>query len=131
MFLLWEGQLSLTVAVAVRPFSLNIWYDKHRFDTYHPQDVRALQTMLTGIVAHPDQRLEDLPLLTEAERYQLLVGGMIPRLTIQDQCIHQLFEAQVERSPDAIAVVFEDQQLTYRELNAKANQLAHHLQSLG
>ena len=49
----------------------------------------------------------------------------------QDSCIHHLFEAQVERSPDAVAVVFEDEQLTYRELNARANQLAHHLQSLG
>jgi non-ribosomal peptide synthetase component F len=48
-----------------------------------------------------------------------------------DKCVHQLFEAQVERSPDAVAVVFEDRQLTYRELNAKANQLAHYLQKLG
>ena len=43
----------------------------------------------------------------------------------RDKCIHELFEEQVERTPDAIAVVFEDQQLTYRELNSKANQLAH------
>jgi len=76
--------------------------------------------MLTGIVAHPDQRLEDLPLLTEAERYQLLVEWNNTQADYsKDQCIHQLFEAQVERSPDAIAVVFEDQQLTYRELNAR------------
>jgi non-ribosomal peptide synthetase component F len=47
------------------------------------------------------------------------------------QCIHELFEAQVERSPDTVAVVCQDQQLTYRELNQRANQLAHHLQSLG
>ncbi|MEK0194233.1 AMP-binding protein [Microcoleus anatoxicus PTRS1] len=49
----------------------------------------------------------------------------------KDLGIHQLFEAQVERSPDAVAVVFEDQHLTYRELNCRANQLAHHLQTLG
>ena len=49
----------------------------------------------------------------------------------QDACIHQLVEAQVERTPDAVAVVLEDQQLTYRELNTRANQLAHHLQALG
>ncbi|MBR8834561.1 MAG: amino acid adenylation domain-containing protein [Stigonema ocellatum SAG 48.90 = DSM 106950] len=49
----------------------------------------------------------------------------------QDACIHQLFEAQVNRTPDAVAVVFEDQLLTYRELNCRANQLAHHLQVLG
>jgi amino acid adenylation domain-containing protein/non-ribosomal peptide synthase protein (TIGR01720 family) len=123
----------LTVAVAVRPFSLNIWYDKHRFDTCTIRRMLGhLQTMLTGIVANPDQRLEDLPLLTEAERHQLLVEWNDTQADYpKDQCIHQLFEAQVERSPDAIAVVFEDQQLTYRELNAKANQLAHHLRALG
>ena len=51
--------------------------------------------------------------------------------TKSDKCVHQLFEAQVERKPDTVAVVFEDRQLTYRELNAKANQLAHYLQKLG
>jgi amino acid adenylation domain-containing protein len=49
----------------------------------------------------------------------------------RDKCVHQLFEAQAERTPDAIAVVFEDQQLTYRELNERSNQLAHHLRKLG
>src|SRR2546425_6759049 len=45
-------------------------------------------------------------------------------------CIHELFEIQVERTPDALALVFEDEQLTYRELNRRANQLAHHLRTL-
>ena len=49
----------------------------------------------------------------------------------QDSCIHQLFEAQVERTPDAAALVFEDQSLTYQELNCRSNQLAHHLNFLG
>jgi len=56
---------------------------------------------------------------------------MTPRPYRIDQCVHQLFEAQVERTPDAIAVVFENQQLTYRELNQQANCLAHYLQRLG
>lgn len=90
------------------------------------------QTLVASILANPDQRLENLQLLTDAEKQQLLVewndtGADYP----QNQCVHQLFEAQVEQTPDAVAVVFEDQQLTYRELNAKANQLAHHLQKLG
>ena len=90
------------------------------------------QMMLEGIAANPDQRLSELPLLTEAERYKLLVewnntGVDYPR----DKCIHELFEEQVEKTPDAIAVVFEDQQLTYRELNTKANQLAHYLRKQG
>ena len=49
----------------------------------------------------------------------------------EDKTIHQLFEEQVERTPDAIAVVFEDQSLTYRQLNQRSNQLAHYLQTLG
>ena len=90
------------------------------------------QTLLEGIVAHPERRLGELPLLTEAERHQLLVEwNETSSDSPKDQCIHQLFEAQVERTPEAIAVIFEDQQLTYHELNVRANQLAHHLQRLG
>jgi amino acid adenylation domain-containing protein/non-ribosomal peptide synthase protein (TIGR01720 family) len=94
--------------------------------------VGHLQQLLSGIVANPEQRLDALPLLTEAERHQLLMEwNNTQAVDTQHMCIHQLFEAQVERTPDAIAVVFEDQQLTYRELNARANQLAHYLQKLG
>ena len=90
------------------------------------------QQLLEGIVANPDRPLSELPMLTEAERQQLLVEWNQTQVDYpKDYCIHELFEAQVERTPDAIAVVFEDQQLTYRELNAKANQLAHYLQTLG
>ncbi len=90
------------------------------------------RTLLDAVVADPERRLSDLPLLCETERQQLLVewNGFetdCPR----DLCIHQLFEAQVERTPDAIAVVFESEQLTYGELNRRVNQLAHHLRALG
>ena len=76
--------------------------------------------------------MSNLPLLTIAERQQLLVEwnrteAPYPR----DRCLHQLFEEQVDRAPDAIAVVFEDKQLSYRQLNERANRLAHHLQRLG
>jgi amino acid adenylation domain-containing protein len=90
------------------------------------------QTLLEAIVADPEQRLSDFPLLTEAERQQLLVEWNDTKTdNPQDLCIHQLFEAQVERTPDAIAVVFEAEQLTYGELNRRANRLAHHLRALG
>src|SRR3990172_5937896 len=90
------------------------------------------QRLLEGIVANPEQRISDLPLLTEAERKQLLVEWNGTKADYpKDKCIHELFEAQVERTPEAIAVVFEDKQLTYSELNARANQLAHHLRALG
>ena len=69
-------------------------------------------------------------MLTEKERLRLNswndTDADYPR-----GCIHNLFEAQAERTPDAVAIVFEDEQLTYRQLNAKANQLARYLQGLG
>jgi amino acid adenylation domain-containing protein len=89
-------------------------------------------TLLQGIVADPDQRISALPLLTEAERQQLLVTWNDTAVAYpRDRCVHQLFEEQVERTPAAVAVVCEDQQLTYRELNERANQLARHLRGLG
>ena len=70
--------------------------------------------------------------MTAAERHQILVEwNRTERDYPRDKCVHQLFEEQVERTPDAVAVVFEKDSLTYRELNARANQLAHHLRSLG
>jgi amino acid adenylation domain-containing protein len=91
------------------------------------------QTLLEGIVANPEQQICDLPLLPKTEQHQLLVEWNNTQTNyIQNKCcIHELFEAQVERSPDAIAVIFEDEQLTYEELNHRANQLAHYLRSLG
>jgi len=91
-----------------------------------------LITLLEGIVANPNQNISQLPLLTEKERHQLLVEWNNTIVDYpKDKCVHQLFEEQVEKTPDAVAVVFGEQQLTYRELNRRANQLAHYLQKLG
>ena len=90
------------------------------------------RTLLEGVAADPERRLSDLPLLTEPERHRLLVEwNATAREYPREACIHQLFEAQVERTPDAVAVISEDRRLTYRELNARANRLAHHLRGLG
>ena len=90
------------------------------------------QLLLEGIVTNPEKRLSILPLLTANEENQLLIEWNHTETDYpQDQCIHQLFEAQVEKTPDAVAVVFGNQQLTYRELDQKANQVAHYLQKLG
>ncbi|MBD2540823.1 non-ribosomal peptide synthetase [Coleofasciculus sp. FACHB-SPT36] len=98
------------------------------------------QTLLESIVANPDCRLSDLPLLTEAERYQLLVEWNQTQTDYPaDSCFHQLFEQQVEKTPDAIALTarsanaltFEEQHLTYKQLNERANQLANYLQKQG
>ena len=89
-------------------------------------------TLLEGIVANAEQQISQLPLLSEVEQQQLLVKWNDTQVDYpQDKCIHQLFEEQVERTPDAVAVVFEHQQLTYEQLNCRANQLAHYLQSVG
>jgi amino acid adenylation domain-containing protein len=86
------------------------------------------RTLLEGIVANPDQQVSELPLLTEAERRQLMVEWNDTRTDYpRDACVHPLFEAQVERAPDAVAIVFEGETFTYRELNARANRLAHYL----
>ena len=90
------------------------------------------QTLLEGIVANPDQRISDIPLLTQAEKHQLLEEwNDTDREYPKEKCIHQLFEAQAEKTPDAIAVVFEEQQLTYQQLNKHANKLARYLRQQG
>ncbi|MDP2627789.1 MAG: condensation domain-containing protein, partial [Candidatus Rokubacteria bacterium] len=91
-----------------------------------------LQTLLEGAAADPRRRLSELPLMRAPERQQLLVqwngtGAEYPA----EACVHHLVEAQVERTPDAVAVVHDGVGLSYRELNRRANQVAHHLRGLG
>jgi amino acid adenylation domain-containing protein/non-ribosomal peptide synthase protein (TIGR01720 family) len=106
-------------------------YDRFNADTIVRMGGHLL-TLLEGMVATELQKLKDLPLLTSAESHQLLVEwNNTTKVYPFNKCIHQLFEEQVERSPDKVAVVFEDKQLTYRELNQRANCLAHHLKTLG
>ncbi len=88
--------------------------------------------LLEGIVTNPGQRISQFPILTEAERHQLLVEWNNTQTDYpKDKCIHHLFEEQVKKTPDTVAVWFDEQKLTYRELNNRANQLAHYLQTLG
>jgi surfactin family lipopeptide synthetase C len=91
-----------------------------------------LQTLLEGITANPHQKLSNLSLLSGAEQQQLLVQWNDTQADYpKNSSIHELFAAQTERTPDAVAAICENEQLTYRELNAQANQMAHYLQSLG
>lgn len=94
--------------------------------------IERWRTLLAGIVAAPEQRMSRLPVLPDAERRLMLeewnqTAADYP----QDACLHSLFEAQTERTPDATALVHRDEKLTYRELNERANQVAHHLRTLG
>src|SRR5438270_6121374 len=90
------------------------------------------ETLLEGIVANPERHLSDLPLLTASERQQLLVEwNATSKAYPQDQCIHELFESQVERTPEAVALICGGKQLSYQTLNQQANQLAHYLRKHG
>ena len=124
------------LAIAVVPrteLSIRVRYDSRRFDRAAISRMLGhLNALLEGILSNPDQQLSDLSMLSEGERHQLLVEW---NQTQQDfprsKCIHELVEEQAGHTPEAVAVVFEKQQLSYRELNERANQLAHHLQKLG
>ncbi len=132
------------MATARFELNLNVWENpaglrlglEYNTDLFETGTIRRLlehyRTLLAGVVADPSQRLSALPILTPAERSQMLVDWNATRKEYPvEQCFHQLFEAQVERTPEAVAVTFENQQLTYRELNRRANQLARHLKKLG
>jgi len=81
------------------------------------------QILLEAAVADPDRRVSDLPLMTEVEHHQLAAWNDTA-VEFPDVCLHELIEAQVKRTPDAVAVVFEDRSLTYRELEERASALA-------
>ncbi|HEY0682988.1 MAG TPA: amino acid adenylation domain-containing protein, partial [Steroidobacter sp.] len=88
--------------------------------------------LLTGMTNDVQARIGELPLLSEAERHRLLYEMNVTDAPYpQDRCVHQLFEAQVERTPEQVAVVFEGASLRYRELNERANRLAHYLRAQG
>ncbi|MTJ18581.1 MULTISPECIES: non-ribosomal peptide synthetase [unclassified Dolichospermum] len=93
--------------------------------------VESFHTLVEAVVANPQERIRTLPLLTASQEHQLLVEWHHPQTDYPQKSIHQLFEEQVEKTPDAVALVFEDQQLTYQQLNSQANKLAHYLQFLG
>ena len=105
-------------------------------DLFDPAAVQRMighfQTLLHAIVAHPLQTVDTLPLLTPAERQQLLVEWNATELPdVQDTCVPAWVEQQAAQQPEAPAVVFGEAMLTYGQLNARANQLAHHLQKIG
>ncbi len=128
-----EYDLTLDISETREGIHCRVEYNTDLFDdTTIFRMMGHFQTLLEGIVMDCEQRISQLPLLTQMERYQLLgewndTQAEYPR----NLCIHQLFEAQVEKTPDAVAVVFDNEQLTYRELNQRANQLARYLQQLG
>jgi amino acid adenylation domain-containing protein len=107
-------------------------YDRDLFDASTMRRMAAhFGRLLEGIAANPDARISELPLLTSAERGQLLVEWNNTHRDYPTNVLHELIEAQTDRTPDAIAVVFEGESFTYQQVNRSANQLAHRLRKLG
>src|SRR5687767_7127351 len=108
-------------------------YDRDLFDTATVERmIEHCNKLLSAIASDPSRRISELPLLGESERGRLVHGLNETRTTLGPlRCVHHLFEEQVARTPEHTAVVDERNRLSYRELDTRANQLAHHLRKLG
>ena len=109
---------------------------EYNTDLFKPETISRLvghfHTLLQGIVDNPDCAIAELPLLTAAEKQQILVDWNDTQVEFPDHlCFHQIFEVQAAKTPDNIALIFEDQKLTYAELNQRSSELAAYLSSLG
>jgi non-ribosomal peptide synthetase component F len=124
--------LTLTVTEVGQELQATLEYSTDLFDADRMQRLlEHWECLLHGVAEDWQQRISRLPLLAEAERRQVLETWNATERQYPKRCLHELIEEQVERTPDAVAVVFGAEQLTYRELDRRANQLAHHLRKLG
>lgn len=108
---------------------------EYRTDLFDEETIRRMaghfEVLLQGIVAQPRQSVSSLPLLTQREKHQVLVEWNATDQPYPNRCLHELFEEQVRRTPNARAVTFEGRHLTYVELNQCANRVAHYLKKAG
>ncbi|MGA7437302.1 MAG: amino acid adenylation domain-containing protein [Luteibacter sp.] len=133
------AKFDITLALTEGPQGLRGYfeYNTDLFDAATIERMAGHFThLLAAIVAEPERALGELPMVGDAERHQLLYGfndtaKVYPRVGPDTHTLHQLFEEQVRRSPDHVAVVYDRTSLTYAQLNAQANQLARHLRTLG
>jgi amino acid adenylation domain-containing protein len=128
-----QFDLMLMMAETEEGLSASLQYSTDLFDAPTISRLAAhFGSLLEGIANDPQARIAELPLLTETERRQLLFEWNDTGVeNFGETCLHHQFEAQAERTPERTAVAQGDSQLTYLELNRRANQLAHHLRSLG
>jgi len=140
MFRQWDFEFHdhtgypLTIAVyGGEQIQIKLEYSNELLDAKAAQRVLGhFQTLLGAITKAPLTPVSRLAFMTEIELRQIFVEWNNTRAEYpREKCIHELVEEQVERTPDAIAIIFEDQSLTYRELDQRANQLARHLQTIG
>ncbi|NOK09188.1 non-ribosomal peptide synthetase, partial [Corallococcus exercitus] len=128
-----QFDLKLSLTDAATGFAGTLEYNTDLFDAATvARWVEHLDVLVAGAVAHPETRVKDLPLMAEAEQRRLLVDwNATARDYPLEGTLHGLVEAQVARTPDAVAVDFEGARLTYRELDGRANQLARALRARG
>src|SRR4051794_840191 len=127
------SKFDLTLFVTEGDATLTCWLEYNR-DLFDDRTISRFlehfEVLLHSIVSNPDLQIDRLSWLTEKEQEEL-VGWNKTSTTYEFECIHRMFEQQVNRTPNAVAVVFEDRQLSYDELNRRANQLAHVLRNHG
>ena len=125
--------LTLVVNETDRYITGSLEYSEDLFDVATIRRMnRALEQLLASVVDHPESKIADLEILPPAERQLLLTDwNDTAEDHVRQVCVHELFEEQVQRTPGAIALAFEDQQLTYQQLNERVNQLARYLQERG
>ncbi|MEI6147969.1 MAG: amino acid adenylation domain-containing protein, partial [bacterium] len=125
--------LSMSFGEDRKGLSGSIVFNADLFDSATIQRMAGhWRRLLESLVTTPDEPIGSLPMLTDRERHQLLVEwNPTQPAAAPTQCLHDLFEAQVDRTPEQVAVVFETRQLTYRELDRQANRLANRLRDCG
>src|SRR5437868_7459381 len=113
--------------------TLNVVYDRGRYESGNAERLlRHLERVLEGMVEKEDGLVREVELISKAEREEMLVGWNQTGADYRrDRCVHELIEQQVEFTPDAVAIVYEDEQLTYKQLNSRANRVAHSLREIG
>nr|VFK23151.1 MAG: amino acid adenylation domain-containing protein/thioester reductase domain-containing protein [Candidatus Kentron sp. MB]VFK28327.1 MAG: amino acid adenylation domain-containing protein/thioester reductase domain-containing protein [Candidatus Kentron sp. MB]VFK74207.1 MAG: amino acid adenylation domain-containing protein/thioester reductase domain-containing protein [Candidatus Kentron sp. MB] len=130
-----EGQLDLTLEVFVAEHSSSAFFF-YNTDLFEKRTIERMvghfRQLLEGIVAAPETRVSHLPLMSKIERQRILLDWNNTRTPYpQDKCVHELFEEKARDNPGAVALVCEDKEITYEELNTRANRLAHRLRTLG
>lgn len=125
--------LSLSITQGANELTVAMEYNTDLFDAETiMRMLEHLRMLLQGVVANPDQQLAETNLLTAIERWKMLTVWNDTGVSYsRDNCIHELFEDQVDKNPDAVAVVFETDYLTYDQLNRRANQVARYLRKRG
>ena len=127
-----QSELILNITQESQYFNCSFEYNCYLFDEETIQRIAEnYQVLLESIIANPETPVDALSLISTAERERVLFEWNQTQAETAPQCVHQLFETRAKQNPEAVAIIYGEQRLTYGELNSRANQLAHYLQTLG